>query len=225
MLPTPIPGGILFIFLHPSPPYGGRIPLREYYRRSILRSVSIVKQLSAAFQALLVLQRRELFPCDLCVVTRYTGSMTTHELLDRIRKSRGEVKTLIEGAPADQLERLPGPKPEWTAKDLLAHLSYWEHPTLDKRAGRTALASWGDVHATNEELLRKSRRRSVADVLREFAESGQRIIEEIERLSDDDLLNDSPWNDGKRLWEHLADDTCVHYEEHLPALRAWARIR
>ena len=106
---------------------------------------------------------------------------------------------------------------------MLAHLSYWEHLTLDKLSGRITAASWGDVQATNEELLRKSRNRSVTDVLRGFFESGKRIIAEIERLTDEDLLRESPWGDGKQLWEHLADDTCVHYEQHLPALRSWAR--
>ncbi|HSP07802.1 MAG TPA: DinB family protein, partial [Acidobacteriota bacterium] len=102
--------------------------------------------------------------------------MNRREILDRIRQRRAEAMSLIEGVSAEKLDQVPGPKPDWSAKDMLAHLSYWEHPTLDKLLGRMAAASWGDVRATNAELLRQSRERSVPDVLREFFESGKRII-------------------------------------------------
>ena len=158
------------------------------------------------------------FRCVLCLY----NSVRKVDLLDRIRKSREEAENLIASAPADQLDCLPGPKPDWTAKDLLAHLSFWEHPTLDQLAGRSRSASWGDVPAINAELLQKSRQRSVSDVLAEFNQSGRQIAREIGELADADLARESPWNDGKTLGEHLADDTWVHYEEHLPTLRAWA---
>lgn len=148
--------------------------------------------------------------------------MTKQELLGRILEARAEVAMLCARFSLERLDQLPGPKPDWTAKDLIAHLSFWEHPTLDRLAGRNAAASWGDVHAINADLLRKSRERSAADVLLEFTESGARVLQEIEPLSDEDLMRESPWKDGKTLGDHVADDTCVHYEEHLPALRAWA---
>lgn len=149
--------------------------------------------------------------------------MTKRELLERIRKSRSEVENLSVGLSEELLSELPGPKPDWAAKDLLAHLAYWEHPTLDKLSGRSTISSLGEINAVNAELLNRSRLQSPGQIMKVFQESGKQVVSQIEELSDSDLLLESPWHDGKPLWAHLADDTCVHYDEHLPALRAWAR--
>lgn len=149
--------------------------------------------------------------------------MTKRELLERIRATRSEVENLCRGISEEQLSELPGPKSNWAAKDLLAHLTFWENPTLDKLSGRSKAASWGDVNAINAKLLSESRSRSALEIMNEFLESGKRVILQIEALTDTELMRESPWGDGKALWMHLADDTCAHYEEHLPVLREWAR--
>ena len=46
-------------------------------------------------------------------------------------------------------------------------------------------------------------------------------MEDINRLTDGELLEAAPWGDGKTLWEHVVDDTVVHYEEHKSKLIEW----
>jgi hypothetical protein len=146
--------------------------------------------------------------------------MTVQDVLQRIKKSRSEIAAICARFHPQQIDALPGPKPDWSTKDLLAHLAFWEFATLNRLSGAGPKSF--DINKVNAELLRNSRERSVADVMQEFSQSGIRVIQEIEKLTDDDLLGESPWRDRKPLWEHLAYDTFVHYEEHLPSLRAWA---
>ena len=147
--------------------------------------------------------------------------MNKLELVRRVRKSRAEIESLIAALPEERLNEKPGTPAGWTVKDLLAHLAYWERPTLDVHSGRSKSTSWGNVGAVNAELLERSRRRTVSDVLQEFQQSGKNILQQIEALSDEQLQQESPWKDGKTLEDHVSDDTWVHYEHHLKTLSVW----
>ena len=104
---------------------------------------------------------------------------------------------------------------------MIAHLSFWERATLDCSAGMMKPGAFRDIAGINASLITKSQARSVDDVLREFQEARAQVKNEIRRFTEEQLQAPSPWNDGKPLWEHLADDTYVHYEEHESKLRKW----
>jgi hypothetical protein len=140
--------------------------------------------------------------------------MTKEELIRRIRESRGRIEDLCAKATLQELEDRPDPQSDWTIKALIAHLTFWEHATLDVVAGLASADSLKNVHAINSGLLAKSSEQPVAEVLREFAKSGERLTQQIEALSDEELQEPAPWGDGIPLIEHLADDTYVHYQEH-----------
>jgi hypothetical protein len=138
--------------------------------------------------------------------------MNKQELLMRIRKSRKAIESLC--AKKD-LESRAEPSSEWTFKSLLAHLAFWEHATLDVRSASKTAESLKDVHAINADLLAKTKNRTADDVVQEFVRSGEKLLEQINSLADQQLQASSPWGDGIPLIDHLADDTCEHYEEHL----------
>jgi Protein of unknown function (DUF1706) len=144
-------------------------------------------------------------------------------LLHGIHEKRHEMITLWLGISDEEMCALPGPKENWTVKDWIAHITFWEHPTLDRLKGQSKVKPLDDIDSINAELLQKSRALPLADVLGAFLESGRQVLSEIERCSDADLAGPSPWGDGKTLCEHIMDDTCEHYEEHLPDLRAWSK--
>jgi|GEM_PF-5696713 len=147
--------------------------------------------------------------------------MKKEGLVTRIIQSRSALAELWAGVPDQKLDLEMDHQSGWSIKALVAHLTFWERATLDCRSGRSSPASLKDVPGINSDLLVQARNRTANDVIRDFHESGKQIIDEINRLEDHELQQSSPWNDGKALWEHLADDTFVHYEEHEPKLRKW----
>jgi hypothetical protein len=110
-------------------------------------------------------------------------SMNKQDLIRQIQESRSALKVLWSRASEQQMSEIPGPQPGWTVKAFIAHLTYWEHATLDRLNGRVLEESWGDVDKINAELLVKAQARSIDEILREFNESGRQIIREIELLT------------------------------------------
>lgn len=147
--------------------------------------------------------------------------MKKDDLIRRIVESRNALAGFWQNLAEEKIDVVVDLQSGWNVKTLIAHLTFWERVTLDCHAGRASAESLRDVDAINASLLFDTRSRTVSDVLSEFSESGKSIIEEINALGDEELLNASPWKDGKPLWEHLADDTFIHYEEHTPKLHRW----
>jgi len=149
--------------------------------------------------------------------------MIKKTLLHGIHEKRHEMITLWLGVSDEDLCVLPGPKENWTVKDWIAHITFWERPTLDRLKGQSKVKSLDDIDSINAELLQKSRALPLDEVLRVFFESGKQVLSEIDGCSDSQLEEPSPWGDGKTLCEHIIDDTCDHYDEHLPELREWSK--
>ena len=147
--------------------------------------------------------------------------MQKKELVHQIIQSRNEIAQLFESLSEEKMEAIADARTGWSIKTLIAHLSFWEWATLNCRSGKATIDSLKDVPAINAELLSRTQSRTAEEVLHEFQNSGRKLIQEISNFTDDELLGPAPWGDGKALWEHLADDTVVHYEEHKRKLMQW----
>jgi hypothetical protein len=119
----------------------------------------------------------------------------------------------------------------WSAKDHVAHLSAWEESLIALLAGRDRGAAIGlgrdeadtpghDVDAINALIQRRSRDRSLGDVLAAFRETHQRCVAAVEALSDEDLARpyshfqpNDPGNTHPVIgW--IVGNTYEHYDEH-----------
>jgi hypothetical protein len=143
------------------------------------------------------------------------------ELIWRIVESRKGIAHLFESLSEEKMEAIADERTGWSIKALIAHLTFWEWATLNCRSGRTTTESLKDIPTINAELLSQTRSRSALEVVREFEDSGKKVMEEVSNFTDEELLGAAPWGDGKTLWEHLMDDTVVHYEEHRGKLISW----
>ena len=147
--------------------------------------------------------------------------MKTADLLHQIVESRNGIAQLCKHLSQERLDAIADELTGWSIKTLIAHLTFWERATLYVRSGFASAQSLRNVPAINAELLSRTRSRSAKEVLQEFQNSGKRLIDEIKNFTDEELLKESPWGDGKTLSEHLLDDTVVHYEEHKGKLVKW----
>ena len=143
------------------------------------------------------------------------------QLLHQITESRNAIAELLENLSNEKLDEIADQQTGWSIKTLVAHLTFWEFATLDCRCGRATTESLKDIPAINAELLTQTRSLSAEEVLHKFHHFEEKLIIEISNLTEGELLAPAPWPDRKPLWEHLLDDTVVHYEEHKIKLIQW----
>jgi hypothetical protein len=129
---------------------------------------------------------------------------------------------------------MPGITPEWSLKDLAAHLTGWREDslaTLEAEAqGAPAPASpWPSELTDDDEInawiYEKNKDRPAADVLADANAASERLRSLVAVLSDDDLANANlfPSLGGVSLGDHIVSGGMFgHYhEEHEADVRSW----
>jgi hypothetical protein len=119
----------------------------------------------------------------------------------------------------------PGVTGEWSVKDLLAHIVFWEKFMLDRVEGALTgeplkyppIMNNEDVNLVNSHAFMDSRERPLADVLAEFQNVYEHLQTVLEVLDDEDLTRPMPWDwasEDLRLWHIIIANTTDHYQEH-----------
>jgi hypothetical protein len=135
----------------------------------------------------------------------------THLLLEAHLSSLGELQMLQ-----------PGVNGEWTVKDLLVHITWWEQHLLRRlQTGRDDLYQDGltmqdSTDVANARIFTANRSRPLAEVLDEFTASYREVLFSIEALAEEDIAQ-------AEIYEAIAWDTFRHYPEHTAMLQAWIR--
>jgi hypothetical protein len=157
--------------------------------------------------------------------------MNKAELLTAIHQCRDEIEGCWAAATEEQLMHRPGPQPDWSIKDLIAHLTFWEQDMLTS-LGNNALKTtpdWNDdTDAVNARVFEANKDRPLADIQADFRRSLEQICDLMGRLWDEDLTDTFverlKLGDGTPLWKYIADETYKHYhDDHLDDVRTWAR--
>ena len=129
---------------------------------------------------------------------------------------------------------LPSDAAGWTVKDHVNHMAAWEdsvYALLTKQPRReymgVDLESWqsGDYDRINEVLRQRDAHLSLAEALKQFDAVHQRLMAEIQSLSDDDLHKPYSYYQPGAAVERPAiawinGNTYEHYAEHQPWMAA-----
>ena len=123
-------------------------------------------------------------------------------------------------------ELVPPAQGEWTRRDLVAHIEWWErHSTLVIAAAHEGRDPFRtdepfDLDARNAKVFEENRGRSAADVQSGEAAAWTELLAAIEAASEDDLFDPArfAWTGGEPLVEIIRNDTDRHWAEHLPLL-------
>ncbi len=152
------------------------------------------------------------------------------EILDKTRmlklaetEHRLLLNTIARLTPDQFLE--PGVTGEWSAKDLLAHLTAWEQMFLSwYRAGMRGETphtpaegltwKWADLHLLNERIFQAHRDETSVEVLEKFEASYHETLDEIGRMEENDLHDTTrfAWMRGGRLSGYIKANTYNHYK-------------
>ena len=156
--------------------------------------------------------------------------MDKSELLETLEDSHQELIEMLEDLPeATLLES--GVEGDWSIKDILAHLTYWEGQlvTLLFQA-KSGMPQPSTVHfgsesldETNARWHQQSQDRSLEIIWSDFIGVRKQTIRRVSAFSEQELQDPQryAWLGGKPLWMWIVNDSVEHEEDHEDAIREW----
>ncbi|HET9111591.1 MAG TPA: DinB family protein [Ktedonobacterales bacterium] len=144
------------------------------------------------------------------------------EILDQIRATHRPLDAALNQLDPDRMCE-PGVNGEWSVKDMLAHITWWEQHLLRRlRTGRDDLDDLyvegvDDRSVTdraNADVFVANRDRPLAEVRADFDASYREVLAVIEAMADDVLATDD-------VYEGISWDTFRHYPAHTTMLTTW----
>lgn len=153
--------------------------------------------------------------------------MNKQELTTKILTGRTQLEAALSHVDEERMPLiiLHG---EWSVKDLIGHLGFWENSVVSLfnalRAGKTP-EPFPELDALNARVLSESRKQSLSEVRRQEKSAYQKVLSLIKDASDRELFDPAhfPWTEGRPFESFISDNTYGHYEEHLPELTAWLK--
>ena len=149
------------------------------------------------------------------------------------RDARAEWDQVL-GQVGEARMTVPGVAGDWSAKDMVAHLTAWEQRpvawlTAIRRGMIPEPAPWPpnlSEEKTNAWIYEANRGRSLDDVLDESRRVHAQLLMELEAISEEDL-NDArrfAWLNGNSLADSIPGDSYEHYQDHTRMVREWLAL-
>lgn len=156
---------------------------------------------------------------------QYPQSMTVEEFLAVVRPARMEFASHWQGLSPDEMTRRPGPQPDWSVKDLIGHMLWWENYAITRlmlMAAGGRVAALNDFDALNHQVYLAQRDLPLDWLLTEWERNLTRL-ETFARTHSDETFNDAGHDpDGERSpYRLLGGNTVGHYLDHQPDLKAY----
>ncbi|HSG25951.1 MAG TPA: ClbS/DfsB family four-helix bundle protein [Anaerolineales bacterium] len=147
------------------------------------------------------------------------------ELKQLFVETREKFASTWKGLPDEALNQRPGPNPDWSVKDILAHICWWESFALSRitiLAAGEKLHLLSDFDALNRQVFEQYREMPFEQVELMFNANQTQIEGLIDSLSFDEWTDENRPNfKGQSLMRMLGGNTFGHYFEHLDDLLAY----
>jgi hypothetical protein len=153
--------------------------------------------------------------------------MSKQELTTKLLAARQQLESTL--ARIDE-ERMPllilhG---EWSVKDLIGHLGFWEASVVSLfntlKAGKSP-EPFPELDVLNAQVLTDSRKQSLAEVRRQEKTAYQKVLALVQDATEAEMFDPRhfAWTEGRPFENFIYDNTIGHYEEHLPEVTAWLK--
>jgi hypothetical protein len=147
--------------------------------------------------------------------------MKKQQILDKLQQSWMSLTESYAGLSDAQLLE-PGVSGEWSVKDILAHVSWWEEEALKHlptilQGGRPPRYSvlYGGIDAFNAQMTELKRGLSLDEVRQHLEDTHLKLIEYISGVAEEQFTSETRFRHRLRL------DTYSHYPIHTRAIREW----
>lgn len=147
--------------------------------------------------------------------------MKKQQILDKLEKAWLEFNESYAGLTDEQMQQ-PGVVGDWSVRDLLAHISWWEEEALKhlptilegKRPPRYSV-TYGGIDAFNAQMTERMNGLTLGEVRRKAQETHQRLLAYLGTIPEEQFTTET------RFRRRLKLDTYGHYPIHTEAIRAW----
>jgi hypothetical protein len=147
--------------------------------------------------------------------------MNRSQLLQRLDQAWQAFRASYAGLSDAQLVE-PGVTGDWSVKDLIAHVTWWEEEALTHlpeilggiRPPRYS-TQYGGIDAFNAQMAELKRHLSLAEVLRQMEDTHLRLVVYLREVPEEHFVQESRFRRRVRL------DTYSHYPIHAQAIGAW----
>lgn len=156
--------------------------------------------------------------------------MKKHELIEVLEDTHQELVEMLEDLP-DSLLLEAGVCGNWSIKDILAHLTYWEGQTITLifqlqrgiEQPTTAHFSSKSINEINDHWQTVSQPRPLEIIWEDFTNIRKQTIRRVKELDEKDLIQPDryPCLKGKPLIEIISNNSYEHDEEHADEIREW----
>ena len=147
--------------------------------------------------------------------------MKKQQILDKLATTWQEFEDSYAGL-GDELLMMPRVTGEWSVRDIIAHVSWWEEEALKhlpviREGGRSPRYSvtYGGIDAFNAMMTAQRRNLPLATVLQQHDEVHAQLVHYV-RQSPEELFTRET-----RFRRRLKFDTYGHYPIHARAIRDW----
>lgn len=147
--------------------------------------------------------------------------MNREKLLQQLDKAWNAFKASYAGLPDAQLAE-PGVTDDWSVKDIIAHVTWWEeealkHLPLIASGGRPPRYSvkYGGIDAFNAQMTEKKHDLPLANVVQQMEDTHQRLVAYIQTVPEEHFTRETRFRRRLRL------DTYSHYPIHTRAIQEW----
>ena len=151
----------------------------------------------------------------------------TRQLIGLIRTTSMQLELLISQLNVAQMNQ-PGAVGDWSVKDVLAHIAFWERHAADiVKAARSGEKPQLDVEdrteSRNASVVAQYYLTPLSAVIASWQDAQEELLEQLRGLSDADLNDPDrfPWSKGRTLLSRIADNSYEHDQEHIDQIRAW----
>ena len=151
---------------------------------------------------------------------------SVEQVLGYLNTGWDEWDALLESVPKQRLTER-GVEGDWSIKDIVAHVTWYEREMVYLLHERTLAGSewWNlSIDERNRKIFEENRDRSLEGILDEHQRVHSELMAEVEKLSDQDLNDPSriakmppDW----QLWQLLSGNTYTHYADHIQSIRQW----
>ena len=151
--------------------------------------------------------------------------MNRGQLLKRLSSAWEELLESYAGlSEAEMLE--PGLTGNWSVKDIIAHISWWEEEALKYlplilEGGTPPRYSitYGGIDAFNAQMTQVKHSLSISEILNQRDETHQRLLDYLQLAPEDQIAAETRFRRRLRL------DTYHHYAEHTEMIWHWRNQR
>jgi hypothetical protein len=147
--------------------------------------------------------------------------MRKQQILNKLEHAWAAFKGAYAGLTDEQLVE-PGVTGDWSVKDILAHVSWWEEEALKHlphilQGGRPPRYSvlYGGIDAFNARMTEQKRSLSLSEVLGQLDKIHLKLVEYVQNAPEEQLASETRFRRRLRL------DTYGHYPIHTRAIREW----